>query len=86
MRVAGRGDAGVDEWFTWQLVGLRAVTADGAEIGTVRDVETQPSSDVLVVARPSAGDLRVPLVRAWVRSVDIEGGLIVMTPWPEDEG
>ena len=77
---------GADEWFAWQLVGLRAVTADGHDLGTVRDVEVQPSSDVLVVARPSAADLRVPLVRAWVRSVDVDGGVIVMTPWPEDDG
>lgn len=74
-----------DEWFVWQLVGLRAVGEDGVELGTVRDVEAQPASDVIVVAG-SEGERRYPLVREWVRTVDLERGLIVITPWPEDDG
>jgi 16S rRNA processing protein RimM len=76
---------GDDEWFVWQLVGLRAVTDSGEELGVVRDVEQQPASDVIVVARGSA-EHRYPLVREWVRSVDVGGGVVVVTPWPEDEG
>ncbi len=76
---------GDDEWFVWQLVGLRAVSDSGEELGVVRDVEQQPSSDVIVVARGSA-EHRYPLVRQWIRSVDVGGGVIVVTPWPEDDG
>jgi geranylgeranyl diphosphate synthase type I len=28
---------------------------------------------------------RYPMVREWVRSVDLAGGIVVVTPWPEDE-
>ena len=73
---------GADEWFVWQLVGLRALAADGTELGVVRDVEEQPSSDVLVVSG-DAGEQLFPLVREWVQRVDVAGGTIVVTPWPE---
>ncbi len=71
-----------DEWFVWQLVGLQAVSADGAELGSVIDVETHPASDVLVV-RAAEGEERYPMVREWVREVDLSRGVIVLTPWPE---
>lgn len=75
---------GTDEWFVWQLVGLRAVTEAGEDLGRVQDVEHQPSSDVIVVAAGS-GEWRLPLVREWVRAVDLERGVVVVTPWPEAE-
>jgi 16S rRNA processing protein RimM len=79
---AGARRLGADEWFVWQLLGLRAVSADGEELGVVRDVEEQPSSDVLVVESGSV-ERRYPLVREWVRSVDVAGGVVTVTPWPE---
>ncbi len=75
---------GDDEWFVWQLVGLRAVADDGEELGVVRDVEQQPASDVIVVAHGST-ERRYPLVRQWISSVDVAKGVIVVTPWPEDD-
>jgi 16S rRNA processing protein RimM len=75
---------GDDEWFIWQLVGLRAVSVDGVELGVVRDVEEQPASDVIVVGAGER-ERRYPLVREWVREVDIAGGRVVVTPWPEDD-
>jgi 16S rRNA processing protein RimM len=73
---------GENEWFVWQLVGLRAVTDGGEDLGVVLDVEEQPSSDVIVVGE-GAAERRYPLVREWVRSVDVDSGTVVITPWPE---
>jgi ribosomal 30S subunit maturation factor RimM len=50
----------------------------------VADVEEQPSSHVIVVA-DGATERRYPLVREWVRTVDVDAGVIVVTPWPEDD-
>lgn len=76
---------GEDEWFDWQLVGLRVVSsADGAELGTVADVEEYPEQSVLVLRRAGGAETRIPLVRAHVEHVDVEGGQIVVTPWPEE--
>lgn len=75
---------GDDEWFIWQLVGLRAVSAAGEDLGVVRDVEEQPASDVIVVGN-GADERRFPLVREWVQAVDVVAGVVVVTPWPEEE-
>ena len=75
---------GENEWFVWQLIGLRAVSDAGEDLGVVRDVEEQPASDVIVVS-DGAVDRRYPLVREWVRSVDVAAGIVVVTPWPEDD-
>jgi 16S rRNA processing protein RimM len=75
---------GEDEWFVWQLLGLRAITPEAEELGVVADVEEQPSSHVIVVA-DGATERRYPLVREWVRTVDVDAGVIVVTPWPEDD-
>ncbi|MHB8718058.1 MAG: ribosome maturation factor RimM [Candidatus Dormibacteria bacterium] len=75
---------GGDEWFVWQLVGLRVRSAEGVLLGTVSDVEAHPASDVLVVSNAS-GEERYPLVRQWVESVDVTAGEIVLTPWPLED-
>ena len=76
---------GDDEWFDWQLVGLRVVSSvDGAELGSVADVEEYPEQSVLVVRGVGGAERRIPLVRAHVQQVDVKGGRIVVTPWPED--
>jgi 16S rRNA processing protein RimM len=77
-------ELGPDEWFIWQLVGLRVLSTDGDDLGTVRDVEEQPAADVLVVSSGES-EVRYPLVREWVRSIDVAGGAVVVSPWPEDD-
>ncbi len=72
------------EWFVWQLVGLRVVTNSGEELGVVRDVEEQPASDVIVVGSGTE-ERRYPLVREWVSAVDLDAGVVTVTPWPEDD-
>ena len=80
-----RRNLGSDEWFVWELVGLRVVTTEGDPVGIVDDVEEYPEQEVLVVRRASGGDVRVPMVRAHVAGVDVEAGIITVVPWPEDE-
>ena len=84
-----RGDLrrlGEDEWFVFDLVGMRVVAPDGAEVGVVSDVEEYPEHEVLVV-RPAAGGVerRIPMVRAHVTGVDVASGTITVVPWAEDE-
>lgn len=70
-----------DEFHDQQLIGLRAVTAGGTEIGEVVDVE-HPGQDLLVIRRGDGGDALVPFVRALVPEVDVPGGRIVIAPPP----
>jgi 16S rRNA processing protein RimM len=69
-----------DEFHDQELIGLLAVTTDGAEVGEVVDVE-HLGQDLLVIRRPG-GDALVPFVRALVPEVDVPGGRIVLDPPP----
>lgn len=74
---------GADEWFVWQLVGLRCVDEDGAALGTIADVEPSPAADLLVV--DDAGTVRrYPMVREFVRGVDLDAGIVTIAPQPEE--
>lgn len=74
-----------DEWFTYELVGLRARAAGGAELGVVVDVEHFAEQDTLVIRGTDGGISRLPLVRAFVQQVDVASGAVIVTPWPEDD-
>lgn len=69
-----------DEFHVHQLEGLRAELADGAVVGTVREVVHGPGGELLVLARPPLPDALVPFVRAIVPTVDLDGGRVVLTP------
>ncbi len=67
-----------DAWYDHQLVGL-SVLRDGVKVGTVIRVEHFPAQDLLAVNTGSA-EVLVPFVKAIVPSVDIEAGIVVVTP------
>ncbi|MFM1953220.1 MAG: hypothetical protein RL187_429 [Actinomycetota bacterium] len=67
-----------DAWFDHELVGLR-VMRDGVELGTVIRVDHMPAQDLLVIH--SAGtEVLLPFVSAFVPVVNIEGGVLEITP------
>jgi 16S rRNA processing protein RimM len=70
-----------DEYYHADLIGLCAVTADGTEIGTVAAVHDFGAGDILEL-QPKAGgtSIMVPFTAAFVPSVDIAGGRIVVAP------
>ena len=63
-----------DEFYVFQLVGLSVEQEDGRVLGRVREVLQYPANDVLELD----SDVSLPLVEACVRSVNIEGGRIVV--------
>jgi len=80
-----RRSLGDNEWFIDDLVGLHAVDRDGADVGIVASVDESPAHPVLVV-ETKTGEQLIPLVAAFVESVDVLGGVIHVTPWKwEDE-
>ena len=67
---------GEDEYYAFQLVGLTVEEDGGRFLGHVADVVDYPANDVLELD----SGLSLPLVEACVRSVDVEGGRIVVAP------
>jgi 16S rRNA processing protein RimM len=71
-----RSDVALDdgEYFDDDLVGCALVDAGGVVLAEVVAVEHYPAQDVLIVALPreqGAGRAMVPLVRAFVKGVDV---------------
>ena len=60
-----------DEYFVFDLVGLRVTDRGGSEIGKVREIITLPANDVLVVDT-AKGEVLVPFVKKYVIEVSIE--------------
>ena len=76
-------DTGEEEvWYERDLVGLRAVTVDGAQIGEVTALQSRPAQDLLVLRLSGGREALVPFVTAIVPEVDIEGGRVVLNPPP----
>ncbi|MEV6298648.1 ribosome maturation factor RimM [Actinoplanes sp. NPDC051861] len=67
-----------EEFHDHQLVGLRVVAVDGAELGTVQRIDHAPSSDLIVLAKAGGGTALIPFVTAIVPTVDLAGGRIVV--------
>ena len=70
-----------DEFYHADLIGLRAVTADGTEIGTVVAMHDFGAGDILEL-QPLAGGttIMLPFTDAFVPSIDIAGGRIIVVP------
>jgi 16S rRNA processing protein RimM len=81
------GDAGGPEgddeaWWDRDLVGLRARTPDGTEIGKVVDVVHTPAGDLLAIGTPDGREHLVPFVREIVPTVAVGAGTVVIDPPP----
>ncbi len=73
---AARRPAAPGEYWVDDLVGVTAVSPEGAVLGQVRSVESAPGQDRLVVVTPDGREVLVPFVSALVG--DPEGGTIVI--------
>ena len=71
---------GPDEYYVFEVIGLRVRTADGRILGTVVEVVRAPGNDVYVV-RGDDGEMLIPALRTVVRRVDrASGEMIVNLP------
>ena len=69
---------GPDENFIIDLIGLRVVTEDGAEFGTLTDVIKTGANDVYEVRTGDGKDVLLPAIKECVLGVDIEKGIVTV--------
>jgi 16S rRNA processing protein RimM len=67
-----------DAWYDHQLIGLKVVR-DGVEIGEIARVDHLPAQDLLAI-KVSDREVLLPFVGKFVPKVDVEAGLIEITP------
>ena len=65
------------EFYDRQLIGLRAATPEGVEVGRVRSVLHLPAQDILEI-ETADGPRLVPFVAALVPDVDLEAGRLTV--------
>lgn len=66
------------EYFIFQLIGLKAKSSNGDEIGTVTDLIETGAHDVLVISTLADGDVLVPNHPSYVHEVSPADGRIVL--------
>jgi 16S rRNA processing protein RimM len=68
-----------DEYYAFQIIGLRVKTGDGVLVGRVADLMRGAGNDIYVV-ESDRGEILIPAVDDFVKSVDLEAGEIVVEP------
>jgi 16S rRNA processing protein RimM len=72
------------EFFQGDLVGLEALTAEGASLGRVEEVwNTGPVPNLVI--RGAVGEFLVPFAEDFVPRIDLEAGQIVVRPLEMEE-
>jgi 16S rRNA processing protein RimM len=79
---ASAGETDEGEWWDHDLVGLAAVSTDGAALGTVEDVVHVPGPPLLSIRGGDGRELLVPFVADIVPEVDVAAGRLVVDPPP----
>ena len=75
-------DAGDDEYYHADLIGLEALDTGGARLGRVKAVLDHGGGDLLELALPGGATALVPFTREIVPTVDLGAGRVVLDPPP----
>ena len=67
-----------DEYFVADMIGLKVITEDGTEFGTLSDVMETGANDVYVIDSKEHGEVLMPAIKECVLNVDMESGIITV--------
>lgn len=65
-----------DEYFIADLIGMSAVTDEGEDLGTIRDVLQTGANDVYIIKQDDGEEILVPAIKECILNVDIESGVM----------
>jgi 16S rRNA processing protein RimM len=72
-----------DRFYVHDVIGLRAQHVNGQPLGIIADVLPGPGHDLFVVHDTrSEADVLVPAVKAFIKSVDVAAGVVLIDPIP----
>ena len=67
-----------DEYFVADMIGMKVMTEDGTEFGTLSDVMETGAKDVYVIDSKEHGEVLMPAIKECVLNVDMESGIITV--------
>lgn len=67
-------------FYEYQIIGLRAVTVDGLELGVVSEIIETGANDVYVAtpSKPQQKEVLIPALKDVIRDIDLEEGIITV--------
>jgi 16S rRNA processing protein RimM len=71
-----------DGYYYFQLEGLEVWTVEGQLLGKITQILPTGSNDNFVVRDAAGGEILIPAIDEVVRTVDLEGGRLVIEPLP----
>ena len=60
------------------MIGMKVITEDGTEFGTLSDVMETGANDVYVIDSKEHGEVLMPAIKECVLNVDMESGIITV--------
>lgn len=67
------------EYYYHQIIGLKVVTVDGQELGTIKEILSPGANDVWVVQRGRGqSDVLLPKIPQVIKQVDLEAGVVTV--------
>lgn len=71
-----------DEYFIADMVGMRVVSTEGEDLGTLKDVLQTGANDVYVVSKDGEPELLLPAIKDCIKEVNMEQGLMKVYVMP----
>lgn len=65
-----------DEFYVFELIGLRVETEDGYTLGTIKDIMETGANDVYVITSPDYGEVLFPAIEDTIIDHDIDNGVV----------
>ncbi len=68
-----------DEYFVDELIGFKCIDEKKGEIGVLKDIMFQPSSDVLIIETKNKKEVLVPFIKEFVKNIDKDNKIIYLS-------
>ena len=66
-------------YFIFDIIGLKVITTEKREVGTVKEVISLPANDVYVV-QGDQKEYDIPAIKEVVKKIDLEGKVMIIEP------
>lgn len=71
-----------DQFYLHDVVGLRVQHVNGQPLGVVTDIVSTGASELFVIRDPLGKEVLLPVVKSFVKQIDLAQGVILVDPIP----